>query len=152
MSNASAACPRAKSQRRVKNRQIHFRDALLPLVAAWQPVLVFQQRDWDVTACGSNKTWKAMFLDVALFPDFTPTSLFTSSRHVLKQCWFAPVRANHRRRWAEYGNVGSAATGAVRFREHGRMTSSPQTAKPSLSCPDRSQRVKDDESSRKGRS
>lgn len=60
---------------RFKNRQIHFReDLLFLLVAAWQPVLTFQQHDWDVTACGSKRTCKAMFLDVALFPESTPTS------------------------------------------------------------------------------
>lgn len=67
--------PKPKANPRFKNRQMHFReDLVFLLVAAWQPVLMFKQHDWDVTACGRKETWKAMFLDVALFPESTPTS------------------------------------------------------------------------------
>lgn len=45
--------PRAKSYPHFKNRQIHFKDLLFSLVAAWQPVLMFQAA-WP----GCHSPWK----------------------------------------------------------------------------------------------
>lgn len=94
-----------------KNRQIHFReDLLFLLVAAWQPVLTFLAA-W----LGCHSMWERGDVQGDVFghcpfPRFHTHLLFTSSRHVLKQCCFEPVRANHRWRWAECGTVGCTAT------------------------------------------
>lgn len=74
------------------------------------------------------------------FPRIHTHLLFTSSRHVLKQCCFAPVRADNRRGWAECNATGWAETAEsnggqhlARSEETGwHRVQKAETAKPSL--------------------
>lgn len=74
------------------------------------------------------------------FPRIHTHLLFTSSRHVLKQCCFAPVRADNRRGWAECNATGWAETAESSGGQHlarsgetgWHRIQKAETAKPSL--------------------